>query len=213
VTAKLSRFVALAGVVVAAGTLAACGEFVRDGRAPARLIVDSLQGASGADPGGLGTTLSSDVLTIVTTGGTCSDANPCPTRFNDVGQVSLRIQLRDIGSPTSPATPSPLNAVTINRYHVQYRRSDGRNAQGVDVPFAFDSAMTFTVPESGSASGGFDLVRNIAKREAPLAALESGDTMITTIADVTFYGRDQAGNDVSVTGSIGVTFGNFADPE
>jgi hypothetical protein len=30
---------------------------------------------------------------------------------------------------------------------------------------------------------------------------------------VTFFGRDQAGNDLSVTGSIGVQFGNFADPE
>jgi len=29
---------------------------------------------------------------------------------------------------------------------------------------------------------------------------------------VTFYGRDQAGNDVSATGSIGIVFGNFADP-
>jgi hypothetical protein len=37
--------------------------------------------------------------------------------------------------------------------------------------------------------------------------------MISTIADVTFYGRDQAGNDVSATGSIGIDFGNFGDPQ
>jgi len=30
---------------------------------------------------------------------------------------------------------------------------------------------------------------------------------------VTFYGHDQAGNDISATGSIGVEFGNFGDPE
>jgi len=52
----------------------------------------------------------------------------------------------------------------------------------------------------------------VAKLEAPLATLRTGETFISTIADVTFYGQDQAGNELSVTGSIGITFGNFADP-
>ena len=39
-----------------------------------------------------------------------------------------------------------------------------------------------------------------------------GAIAIMTIADVTFYGRDQAGNDVSVTGSITVNFADWADP-
>jgi hypothetical protein len=30
---------------------------------------------------------------------------------------------------------------------------------------------------------------------------------------VTFYGQDHAGNDVAATGNIGITFGNFGDPE
>jgi hypothetical protein len=82
----------------------------------------------------------------------------------------------------------------------------------VDVPYAIDGAMTVTVPVDGSATAGFQLVRNSAKREAPLAALDNGQTLITVIADVTFWGRDQAGNEVSVTGSIEITFGNFGDP-
>ena len=41
--------------------------------------------------------------------------------------------------------------------------------------------------------------------------LASGRTIITTIADVSFYGRDQVGNDVNVTGSIQIDFGNFGD--
>ena len=53
-----------------------------------------------------------------------------------------------------------------------------------------------------------------ARLEAPLAALaQSIGLVYSTIADVTFFGRDQAGNELSVTGSIGVQFGNFADPE
>ena len=31
-------------------------------------------------------------------------------------------------------------------------------------------------------------------------------------ADVTFYGADQAGNPVQVTGSIGINFANYGDP-
>jgi hypothetical protein len=204
---------ALAGVVAAAAAGAGCGEFVRDGKSPARLVISSLQAASGAEPDELSSFLLSDVITNITTGGTCTPQNPCPSRFNDPGQVELRLQLRDIGNPQAPASPSGLNAVTINRYHVTYRRTDNRNTEGVDVPYAIDGVVTATVPADGSVTFGFDLVRNVAKREAPLAALAaSSDTLITVLAEVTFYGRDQAGNDVSVTGFIEITFGNFGDP-
>jgi hypothetical protein len=213
VTAKLAKFLMLSGVVAVSAATAGCGEYVRDGKSPARLVITSLQGASGAEPEELGTVVRSDVLTMVTEGGACTDTNPCPTIFGDPGLVELQLQLRDIGDPASPNSPSPLNAVTVTRYHVEYRRSDGRNTPGVDVPYAFDGAATFTVPPDGSATGGFTLVREVAKREAPLATLVTDSTLITTIAYVTFYGRDQAGNDVSVTGLIEITFGNFGDPQ
>jgi len=213
VTAKLQKFLALLGAVATSAVVAGCGgEFVRDGKSPARLVIVALQGASGAQPSDIGTTTHSDVLTLVTTGGVCTTDNPCPTIFSDVGQVEMRVLLRDIGSPTSPTSPSALNAITISRYHVKYVRSDGRNTQGTDVPHEFDGAVTFTVPSDGSATAGFTLVRSQAKREAPLAPLVNNDTIITTIAYVTFYGMDQAGNEVSVTGTIDVTFGNFGDP-
>jgi hypothetical protein len=61
------------------------------------------------------------------------------------------------------------------------------------------------------------LVRHVAKEESPLVQLKfySGNTppVISTISDVTFYGRDQVGNEVSVTGSILIDFGDFADPK
>jgi hypothetical protein len=95
---------------------------------------------------------------------------------------------------------------------VVYRRADGRNTPGVDVPFSFDSGVTVTVDRDGGSTG-FQLVRNSAKQEAPLRALVANPDIISTIAEVTFYGRDQAGNDVSATGLIGVDFGNFGDPQ
>ena len=211
-TAKLAKFLTLFGVVAASAAMAGCGEMVRDSKSPVRLVITSLQGASGATPNEMSTVTHSDVLTLVTTGGVCTTINPCPTTYGDPGSVEMRLQLRDQGNPASPSSPSGLNAVTITRYHVEYRRSDGRNTQGVDVPFAFDGAATFTVPSDGSVTAGFTLVRNVAKAEAPLVALTGGDTLITTIAYVTFYGRDLTGNDVSVMGLIEVTFGNFGDP-
>ena len=140
-TAKFPKFLGLLGAVGMSVALAGCGgEFVRDSKSPARLVIVSLQGASGAQPGEIATVVHSDVLTMVTTGGVCTTDNPCPTVFTDPGRVELRLQLRDMGSPASPSSPSALNAVTITRYHVRYVRSDGRNTQGVDVPYEFDGA-------------------------------------------------------------------------
>ena len=94
-----------------------------------------------------------------------------------------------------------------------YSRTDGRNTPGVDVPYPFDSSATFTATVDTPGAVGFEIVRLTAKQEAPLRALVTNSTFISTIAEVTFYGQDAAGNDVSATGSIGVTFGNFGDPE
>jgi hypothetical protein len=191
---------------------AGCGEFVRQSRSPSQVVVLSLQGASGADPDELGGTLSSDVITNVTSPEPCSPTSPCSTVFNDIGEVAMSLILKDPGQPGLPSEPSAINQVTFTRYRVTYSRSDGRNTQGVDVPFAFDGAATFTVPTEGTVTAAFELVRNSAKQEAPLRALRTSGLLLSTIADVVFYGRDQAGNDVQASGAIQITFGNFADP-
>jgi hypothetical protein len=122
-----------------------------------------------------------------------------------VGQAAMRIVPKDV---TNPTAPSSNNAVTINRYHVSYTRSDGRNTQGVDVPYAFDGVLTATITSSSTVA--FELVRTVAKHEPPLAQLISNPQVITMFAQVTFYGRDLVGNDVSVTGNIQINFGDFA---
>jgi hypothetical protein len=128
-----------------------------------------------------------------------------------VAVVELSVQLRDPGSPGSPSAPSSLNQVTINRYRVKYRRADQNNVPGVDVPYDFDSALTMTVPAGGTSAAAFQIVRHSAKQEAPLAALRNSGDIISTIAEVTFYGTDQAGNEVSVSGFMGIDFGDFGD--
>ena len=206
------RRAGLAALIGAAAlSVAGCGEMARTGQSPAYLIIEALEGASGADPNAFGTVLASDVVTLVDVPG---QTQRVPTIFADLGRVRLRLALRNEGRPGAPNAPTTLNEITILRYRVQYRRSDGRNVPGVDVPYGFDGAFTATVPAGGSLSAGFDLVRIQAKLEPPLANLANfgGQNVISTIADVTFYGRDQAGNEVSASGSISVNFSDFGDP-
>jgi len=196
-------FSALAVVAVSVS----CGDVVRQGSSPVFLVIDQLTAKSGSSSGAVKeNTLLSDVITMVTQPAPCSADSPCPTIFNDTGEVVLRTLQKDI----SAVSPSSNSEVTINRYRVSYRRADGHNTPGVDVPFGFDGAAT------GTSAGGkltltFEIVRHVAKMESPLVELASGRTIITTIADVSFYGRDQVGNDVNVTGSIQIDFGNFGD--
>jgi len=200
-----TRLTALAALVLAT---ASCGDMAREGRAPVYLVINSLTGAAGGAGGArtFGGTLFSDVQVLVTSPAPCTTAAPCATFFADTGQAVIAMAPKD-----STVAPSSNNQVTISRYHVQYTRADGRNTPGVDVPYPFDGAVTVTLSGTSAATISFELVRHIAKQESPLVQLIQNPQVITTIANVTFYGRDVTGNDISVTGSITVEFGNFGD--
>lgn len=203
------RLLTLAAAVTVS---ASCGDLARQGRSPSFLIIDSLSGSSGADPSTFGSQLNSDVQTFVertVNGQTVRVA----TIFNDLGRASIRAALKNPGSVDAPTTPTAVNSVTITRYRVQFRRADGRNEPGRDVPYGFDGGVTATVGES-PAIISFDLVKHTNKEEPPLRNLigAGGQHQINTIAEITFYGKDQAGNDVQVTGLITVNFADFGDP-
>lgn len=191
---------------------ASCGDLARSGKSPSYLIIDSLQGSSGARPGTFASQLNSDVQTMVnqTVAGVVVRV---PTVFNDLGSAVLRASLKNQGTVAVPLAPTTINQVTITRYHVEFKRADGRNEPGRDVPYAFDGGVTATVGES-AVTVTFDIVRHTNKQEPPLRNLinNGGQFQINTIAEVTFYGKDQAGNDVSVTGFISVNFADFGDP-
>ena len=203
----ITRFLAVAAILV---TTVSCGKAVRTGRGSSFLVIDSLQGIRGAVAIGTpAATLTSDVITNVTAPEPCTTASPCPTVFGDSGVVAMHIVMKDAGS-ANPTSPSAINNITVTRYRVEYSRADGRNTPGVDVPYAFDGAVTATV-STGATSFGFSLVRVQAKEEAPLVLLKLSGVVISEFAKVTFYGTDQAGSEVSVTGTITINFGNFGD--
>lgn len=183
-----ARIAAAFALLCALGALS-CSQTIRTGQASSYLTITSLTGGPQND-----TTVESDVV---------SDTGSI---FSDVGQATFEVLMKDSGG----VGPSPVNAITITQYHVEYVRSDGRNTPGVDVPFPFDSGVTATLNNSGSV--GFTLVRTQAKEEAPLKALRfgGGARAISVVARITFYGHDQTGREVSVTGNLDVTFADWA---
>jgi hypothetical protein len=188
-------FLLLGGVLASAS----CGDVSRDGRSPAFLVIDSLTASSGTT-GEFSHVLGSDVLT-------------CGGVIEDPGQATVRILLRDQGNPGATPGPSNLNLLKISRYRVMYKRADGHNVEGVDVPYSFDGAITATITNSPSTVG-FTIVRAQAKFEAPLMALRQlgGSFLISTIADITFYGEDLAGNGFATSGTMSINFADWADP-
>jgi hypothetical protein len=207
---------AAARTLVAMATFASatnCTSQQTQGDSPAYLIIDALEGANGAEPEKFANTVDSDVLTFVEQRVDGAQVR-VPTIFLDPGRVTLRLALKDPGAVTNPTQPSTTNLITVTRYRVQFVRADGRNTPGVDVPYPFDGAITLTVG-SNAVSGGLVLVRGQAKVEAPLAALvgKGAAGTISTLAEVTFYGTDQAGRVVSVTGKISVDFADWGDPQ
>ena len=200
---SLSSVAALLGLVLA---LPACSSKL-SGTSSSYLIIDSIDDTQGADANGtgFGGQLESDVCKYDTETQSCGIVE-------DLGRVSMSMALKDPGSQTIGNVASELNFITVRRYHVQFIRTDGRNTPGVDVPYGFDGGLTMTVG-SGGAQQSFILVRVQSKEEAPLRALRflGGSVAISTIAQITFYGTDQTGRDVSVTGNINVNFADWAD--
>ena len=198
---------AVVGAACVISSVSCGGEMLRTGRAPVFLVVQSMAAASGNDTANFQSFLLSDVETIVekTIDGKTVRV---PTIFNDNARATLRVELKN---PTITATG--LNSETITRYRVVFRRTDGRNTPGVDVPYGFDGGVGVNIVPGGTGEVAFELIRHQAKLEPPLRNLVGlgGAGFISAIAEITFFGHDQNGNEVMATGLLDVQFGDFAD--
>jgi hypothetical protein len=194
-----SRMVAGFGAAICLLGSVSCNDLVQASRSSTILVIERIGAASGGtgdDP--IATLLNSDVLT---NGGI----------FPDIARVTTRLAFKSPGTSENPASPTSANWVTVTGYRVVYRRSDGRSTPGVDVPFPFEGGMTMTTIDIGSAE--FTLVRAQAKLEEPLISLRDlgGALALSVVAEITFYGHDQAGSAISADGTIGINFADFAD--
>ena len=153
-----------------------------------------------------------------------SDVDP---DFNDDARLTVALFRKD---PTVGVV-SPLESVRLESYQVRYFRTDGHSVEGFDVPHRITGplATTLVLPPSlnevEEAEVIVTLVRHQAKHEAPLinlvgirggntGLLVPGQGIITTVAEITIYGRQvTSGEPLSATGRVQVTFADFADEE
>ena len=110
--------------------------------------------------------------------------------------------------------PQVAIAVFMERYEVRYFRSDGRNAEGVDVPYRISGPMAGPIDAANSGSTDFtlEIVRRQAKLDPPLRNLQSagGAIVVSVFAEITVHGRTTAGQAVSDTARVQIDFGDFA---
>jgi hypothetical protein len=153
---------------------------------------------AGADPGGQ---LLSDVAT---------DEGSV---VNDDIDLTMNLYRKN---PSVEGT-SALEHVYLDRAEVRFLRTDGHNAQGVDVPYSFTVALGNVRFHTPTGTGEQEitvpmtLVRHAAKLEPPLRNLRGGNGLLvlTCLAEITVYARQLDGQTLRASGTMQVTFGDF----
>jgi len=155
--------------------------------------------------------------------------NSGQTLLSNVGSsspdtVAVTVAVRP-KNPLNTNVPQVAEAVVIEQYRVRFFRTDGRDVEGVDVPFSFSGGITQVV-DIGIGGGAnvvlsIPLIRGQAKQEAPLRNLVSlvpttvggqqttGGVLVprvTMTAEITIFGRTIAGEAVSDTGRVTIEF-------
>jgi len=177
--------------------LSGCNPLEDDSKSSSFIIVESIAGTDLS--GKTASFLQSDVvltdLTVVA----------------DVATATLQAGLLD---PAPILKPSQYNDIILDRYIVSYFRVDGKNRQGVDVPYSFEGALTQILRIGTSTSISFVVVREVAKLESPLIDLaiqNRAEGVIEVTAKIEFYGHDLVENKVKATGYLTIFFANYAD--
>ena len=179
-------------LVMALGALAMVGctpDWAKNGDAPVVLLMTAINN---------GSPLSSDLS--ISTGAVCPDIVP------------LRLE-NHFKNPNVTITGFR-HDFTVERYEVRYFRSDGRNTEGVDVPYSITGNLAQEVQEESSTTLNLEVVRRQAKLEPPLTNLVGGGgaLIVTMFAEVTLHARtttNQVTNPVSAR--LQIDFADFAD--
>jgi hypothetical protein len=193
---KMTMALLILAVLPSILALVACNPLEDKSKSSTFIVVENM---SGKDYAGIAASfLQSDV--VASTG----------TIFADVASATLRASLLD---PAPILNPAGYSDIILDRYIVSYSRSDGKNRQGIDVPYSFEGFLTQLIKAGGTATFSFVIVREVAKMEPPLIELAkgTGEVVIQTTAKVEFYGHDLLNNRVTATGYLAIFFANYAD--
>ena len=183
--------------------LFSCNPIEDETRAGSLLVVVNITGSD--VEGNVVNYIQSDVQKIDTETGSTTVAA-------DGAVVHFTVKLLD---PREGVAPSHYNSIQVTRYTVTYFRSDGKNAEGVDIPYAFEGGASATVEVDGQAELSFIAVREAAKLESPLLDLRNGggEGVIEVTARIDFYGHDLTNRTVKATGYITVFFADYITEE
>lgn len=137
----------------------------------------------------------------------------------DSQQVSVTADLVTATLGVRSIDPEPIygtsqyNNVTVDRYVVKYSRTDGKNREGIDVPYSFEGSLSTEIQVGSSQSISIVIVREAAKLEPPLINLRGGseEVVLTVNATIDFYGHDLANRTVKATGYITIYFADYVN--
>lgn len=195
---KSATILLMLAVLPAILMLSGCNPLEDDSKSSSFIIVESITGTDSS--GTAASFLQSDVVL----------ANSIVTA--DVATATLRASLLD---PAPILKPSQFNDIMLDRYIVSYSRVEGKNRQGVDVPYSFEGSLSQILKIGTSVTLSFVVVREVAKLESPLIDLAQNraEGVIEATAKIEFYGHDLVNNKVMATGYLTIFFANYADSE
>jgi len=178
----------LVTVLVAAAMFGCTPDWAKNGDAPVVLLMTGIND---------GNPLSSDVR--LSNGVVCPDTVP------------VRVE-NHFKNPSIAATGFR-HDFTIERYEVRYFRSDGRNTEGVDVPYRISGNIATEIVEESASNLNVEVVRRQAKLEPPLANLTGANPPVLTVfAEVTLHARTTTGQTTNaISGRLQIDFADFAD--
>ena len=155
-----------------------------------------------------------------------SDVSVGGATINDDAIVTVNVYRKN---PNVTST-SALEHVRLESYQVQFFRSDGRNVEGLDVPYRITGPLnsvrfhTPTGTDEVELEADLVVVRQTAKRDPPLVNLRdttsagqargriAGEGIIFTTAEITIYARQvTTGEPLQATGHLQVAFSDWID--
>jgi hypothetical protein len=179
----------LATVLAALAMFGCVPDWAKNGDSPVVLLMTAINN---------GSPLASDVR--------LSNGSVCPDF------VMLRLE-NHFKNPSVTATGFR-HDFTVERYEVRYLRSDGRNTEGVDVPYRISGNVSQEIQEEQAATMSLEVVRRQAKLDPPLTYLagEGGAVIVTMFAEITLHARTTTGQTTNpVTGRLQIDFADFGD--
>jgi len=200
---KMKNWLKILVIAPAIFLLFSCNPIEDDSRSDSVLLIVRIMGTDIED--NEVDFLQSDVIVVIPDTGSSTVAA-------DAAKVTFAAQSLD---PEPWLGTSYYNEILVTHYVVTYSRSDGKNQEGVDVPYSFDGSLSVRIQLDAQTDVSFVVVRAVSKLEPPLINLTAGrgEGELKTTARIDFYGEDTLGNKVKATGYLTIFFANYITKE